>query len=243
VVPPKIARAAGRAPQHVLHDHSAVLVSNPVKSAQTDPGGGAQLETVHWLEGLGPPRDAGALHKSFAQQARAARPPTPSGPRQAGMLLVLPKRAHPCAAAAAPARARILRAPGRALMRSSARAPLVVALHSGPVLCTVEQGGTASTCAGGAEKGGAQVRAGAVPRGPPGRPAACCLAASARPAPAGCALSGRARVCLSAAQRGSARRAQAGSGRASPAEAQHCRAVLSLAVLDLFLGCSCKRVA
>ncbi len=62
-------------------------------------------------------------------------------------------------------------------------------------------------CAGGAEKGGAQVRAGAVPRGRPGRPAARGLAAGGRPAPAGRApVRARARR-LCAALRAGARRA------------------------------------
>lgn len=34
--------------------------------------GGVQLETVYWLEGLGPPKGAHAQLKSFAQQV----PPT-----------------------------------------------------------------------------------------------------------------------------------------------------------------------
>ncbi len=79
---------------------------------------------MHWLEGLGPPRDAGALHKSFAQQARAARAP------QCGRCCGCPSE-RPCATAAVLICARVLQTLGRAPMCSSARfLPLVVALHT-----------------------------------------------------------------------------------------------------------------
>ncbi len=140
---------------------------SPKKPTLNDPGGGAQLETVHWLEGLGPPRDAGALHKSFAQQARAAWAP------QCGRCCGCPG-GRPCATAAVLTCARVLQTLGRAPMHSSARllaacgglahsgalharrsraaVPAAVlagadaggAPQSGALLCMAEQGGSAS---------------------------------------------------------------------------------------------------